>query len=106
MGSHYGWRWMGVVGVRLLWSKPPYSTNMGPTPRCDSTTVCRVLIKKNICLWFSKLLVAAALFRPGIFGWSGNPDRKISRWFLKKVKVTLLVTEAGQEQVEYPGYPD
>ena len=36
--------------------------------------------------WFNELLDMAALAIPGMVGWSGTLDKKMSRWFLKRAK--------------------
>ena len=36
--------------------------------------------------WSNKLLVLAALYNPGVVGWSGTIDRKMSKWFLNRAK--------------------
>ena len=37
-------------------------------------------------IWSTKLFDIAALPSPGVVGWSGILERKISRWFLKSAK--------------------
>ena len=36
--------------------------------------------------WSSRLLDLAALDKPGVVGWSGTVDKKMSKWFLKRAK--------------------
>ena len=36
--------------------------------------------------WSNRLLDSAALGKPGVVGWSGTVDRKMSKWFLKRAK--------------------
>ena len=41
--------------------------------------------------WCKRELLAAALTSPRTVGWSGIPERKMSRWFLKKSTWSVLV---------------
>ena len=51
--------------------------------------------------WSNKLLVLAALYNPGVVGWSGTIDRKMSKWFLNRAKsvtgaLTLVTDSEGK----------